>query len=443
MKAHSLLLAIAFSVECAQSLRNIVYFDQYHTTTLPPRTVTAGITHVIMAFANSSLFVGDTPGQYTPFMPVDDVRALLDEHAQVGIAIGGWGDTAGFGEGAKTDSSRKAYAKNVATMLDTHGFDFLDVDWEYPGGNGDDYKKVPNANKTDEIVTFPLLLQEIGTAIGNRTLSIAVPGLKRDMIAYTREQSTKIWNAVDFVNIMAYDLINRRDNVTKHHTDVDGSLAAVQNYLDLGLCASKINLGFAFYAKYFQTEAGVNCTATPVGCPIKKAENDDGSDAGTSGATTFETANVAPPLPPTNLTTTSDGTCGASTYFTCAGHAEAPCCSQYGFCGAADAFCGAGCQSGYGNCTDTGRTTAESFVDALKSGWTDEKAGGQWWWDEEAELFWTFETVALIQRKFKEIVTAKGLGGAFSWSLGEDSYDWSHLLAITEEVNKTEQQAAG
>lgn len=78
----------------------------------------------------------------------------------------------------------------------------LDIDWEYPGGNGDDYKKIPNSEKGSEIETFPLLLQEIRAAIGpEKILSIAVPGKGVDLIAYTPEQAPKVWETVDFVNV--------------------------------------------------------------------------------------------------------------------------------------------------------------------------------------------------------------------------------------------------
>lgn len=104
-----------------------------------------------------------------------------------------------------------------------------------------------------------------------------------------------------------------------------------------------------------------------------------------------------------------------------------------GYCGSSDAHCGTGCQSAYGTGCQ-GISTTESFANALKYGQADEVAGGQWYWDGEAELFWTFDTAALIQRKFEEIVEAKGLGGVFAWSLGEDSYNWSHITAITQGV---------
>lgn len=96
---------------------------RYHVSDLPNKTTTSGINYVITAFANSSLFASDPAGVYTPFKTVAEVRELFDDDAKVCMAIGGWGDTAGFSEGAKTQDSRKAYAKNVADTLDRLGYD--------------------------------------------------------------------------------------------------------------------------------------------------------------------------------------------------------------------------------------------------------------------------------------------------------------------------------
>ncbi len=81
----------------------------------------------------------------------------------------------------------------------------LDVDWEYPGGNGQDYKQNPNSGKVDEITNYALFLQDIKSAIGSKELSIAVPGLERDMIAFTDQQVPLISAAVDYVNVSRYD----------------------------------------------------------------------------------------------------------------------------------------------------------------------------------------------------------------------------------------------
>ncbi|CVL09314.1 related to class V chitinase [Fusarium mangiferae] len=193
-------LATAAIATVADS-RFILYYDQWHTKKLPTKSLTAGVTHVMMSFANSSLFVSQPQGEYRPFQPVEDVRALFDSNVQVCMAIGGWGDTIGFSEAAKSDKTRKNFAKNIASTVDMLGFDCVDIDWEYPGGNGDDYKSIPNKKKEYEIQSFPRLLGEVKKAIGDKELSIAVPGHSRDMIAYTSNQVPEINRAVDFVNV--------------------------------------------------------------------------------------------------------------------------------------------------------------------------------------------------------------------------------------------------
>jgi chitinase len=92
------------------------------------------------------------------------------------------------------------------------------------------------------------------------------------------------------------------------------------------------------------------------------------------------------------------------------------------------------CQPGYGNCHNV--TVLGSFSRALEHGQTDLAGGGQYYWDPEAHLFWTWDTPELIVKKYEEIVKGKGLGGIMAWSLGEDSADWSRLAALAEMLKK-------
>ncbi|GJN66620.1 chitinase 18-11 [Purpureocillium lilacinum] len=282
----STLAAVAAATSVSAAPRYVMYFDQWHLSTLPSKDVTAGVNYVITAFAGSVNF--NSGSWYQPFMPLDQVRALFDQGTKVCMAIGGWGDTSGFSTGCATDATRKTYAKNVATALNNLGYDCVDVDWEYPGGNGQDYRQTPNDKKTGEIEAYALLLAEIKAAIGDKELSIAIPGKKVDMIAFTEAEVPKIDKAVDFINVMTYDIMNRRDTVTNHHTSVEDSKATIDTYIGLGMTPSKMNLGFAFYAKWFTTSG--QCS-TPTGCQTVTLENPDGSDPGLSGATTFEREN--------------------------------------------------------------------------------------------------------------------------------------------------------
>jgi chitinase len=104
--------------------------------------------------------------------------------------------------------------------------------------------------------------------------------------------------------------------------------------------------------------------------------------------------------------------------------------------GSDDDFCQAGCLSDYGECK--GISIIDSWRRAEKDGKLDEKAGGQYYFDKEVDLFWTWDTVPMIERKFKDIVDAEHVGGVMAWSLGEDTLDFSHVKAMQEGVKERE-----
>ncbi|OJD30305.1 extracellular dihydrogeodin oxidase laccase [Diplodia corticola] len=52
----------------------------------------------------------------------------------------------------------------------------------------------------------------------------------------------------------------------------------------------------------------------------------------------------------TEGTVSQDGTCGDALGYTCEGSIFGDCCSQYGFCGQTNAYCGEGCRSDLGKC---------------------------------------------------------------------------------------------
>ncbi|KAF4967376.1 hypothetical protein FSARC_5055, partial [Fusarium sarcochroum] len=320
-----------------------------------------------MSFANSSLFAAQPAGRYEPFQSLEQVRGVFDHEVNVCLSIGGWGDNSGFDEGVKTRSSREAFARNIASTVNRFSFDCVDIDWEYPGGNGQDYRQVPNSRKTSQAKAFPKLLREIKKFIGDRELSIAVPGLERDMVAYTTSEVPHINESVDFVNVdsqsyhailnvetmsltlyqkvMTYDLMNRRDHRTTHHVSIQGAASTIDRYISLGFPVSKLVVGIPFYAKWFTTKKGHTC-AQPVGCPTELLEDlEDGSDTGKSGSVTFEAASFA--APPAKLSTTPNNTCGVGTIFKCS---EDSCCGGSGWCGSTPAHCGSGCQFSYGKC---------------------------------------------------------------------------------------------
>ncbi|KAH6971552.1 hypothetical protein BKA56DRAFT_677651 [Ilyonectria sp. MPI-CAGE-AT-0026] len=75
--------------------------------------------------------------------------------------------------------------------------------------------------------------------------------------------------------------------------------------------------------------------------------NSSGSTTATQGttktSTSSSTATGSPPI-------STDGRCGTNFGTTCIEEPDATCCSSAGWCGSESAYCGTGCQSGYGTC---------------------------------------------------------------------------------------------
>jgi GH18 family chitinase len=57
------------------------------------------------------------------FTTVDNVRSQFAEGTKVMVAIGGWGDTEGFSEAAKSEEGRRLFARNVRAMVEFTGAD--------------------------------------------------------------------------------------------------------------------------------------------------------------------------------------------------------------------------------------------------------------------------------------------------------------------------------
>jgi GH18 family chitinase len=231
-----------------------------------------------------------------------------------------------------------------------------------------------------EIEAFVLLLEDLRAAIGtDKTLSIAVPGLKRDLMAFTEDTIPRIVKEVDFINVMTYDLLNRRDTMVKHHSGVFGSLESIQTYMERGAPARKLNLGLAYYVKWAMTE---ECDPDhPLGCSTQLLEHPEtGADLGRTSAFSW--------------------------------HDTIP------------------------------KDLEPSFSRAMRNGKYFED-GSFGFWDIGEKRWWTFDTPKVIHRKFKDIVNRHKIGGVFAWGLGEDAPDFSHLSATLNALRNLKHDKTG
>ncbi|KAH6982729.1 glycoside hydrolase superfamily [Ilyonectria destructans] len=367
------LLAMVVVASKMEPLRCIMYLTGQHNV-VPDKDVVADITHVILAFMRSEIFnVDETPSEFPLFTTVEEVRSKFVPGTKVMVAIGGWGDNAGFEVAAKSDASRKRWARQVAVMVEAVGADGVDVDWEYPGGNRDDYKEIPNSEREWEIEAFVSLIEELRAALSpGKLLSIAVPGKEIDLMSFTSSTVPRIVKQADFLNIMTYDLMNRRDTVTKHHSGVTDSRDAIQRYISRGAPPHQVNLGFGYYVKWFMTQ---QCNVDdPRGCPTQPLEDPEtGADMGKTGAFSW--------------------------------HDKTP------------------------------EELVESFARAESEGNYDDD-GSYSYWDDQEWRWWSFDTVESIRHKMEDLVPQLNVGGVFAWGLGEDAPRFEHLGATIEGIRK-------
>ncbi|RYO78022.1 hypothetical protein DL766_006922 [Monosporascus sp. MC13-8B] len=177
--------------------------------------------------------------------------------------------------------------------------------------------------------------------------------------------------SVDFLKVMTYEMMNRRDTITKHHAGKVGSRESLHNYIKNGVRPDDLNLGFAFYTKFYRTERHA-CVQSPIGCSTLLMEDPrTGVDMEHTGA--FAWADDVP--------------------------AE----------------------------------MQASFYKALREGQYDNIGGGYYYWDADQDIWWSHETPSSIEDKFG-LVRELGLGGVFAWELGADGPEYSRLAALNAAV---------
>jgi GH18 family chitinase len=207
----------------------------------------------------------------------------------------------------------------------------------------------------------------------NKLLTIATPGKEIDLMAFTTTTLPRVVRAVDFINVMTYDMMNRRDTTVQHHSGIADSRDAIQRYVDRGAKPHQLNVGLGYYVKWFLTTDGCD-PSDPIGCPTLLLEDPNtGADLGRTGGFSY--------------------------------HDETP------------------------------SEVVGSFQRAQNEGiYTADGSYG--YWDKEEARWWSFDTPKVIESKMAELVGEMGLGGAFAWGLGEDAPDFDHLEATINGLNK-------
>ena len=280
--------------------RNVMYYGDWSIYSgqknfTPDKIDGSLITHLNFAFmdadANGDLITTDTWADYenpnvgfsvgtdNKYAGVLGAMVLLRQkypNMKIGVSVGGWTRSGDFPKIAASETTRKNFANNVAKFVHYYGYDFVDIDWEYPTadrdpdpeGNGVAIDKGCKGSAADT-QNYTLLLQAIRDALDSYgakdnkhyELSVAMSASPKMMAAIEYEKVLKI---VDFANMMTYDLNGAWGGFTAHQTalytnpaydegdaglSVDSCIKYLENKYGDNIDYSKIVVGVAPYTR--------------------------------------------------------------------------------------------------------------------------------------------------------------------------------------------------
>ncbi|QDS73509.1 hypothetical protein FKW77_009381 [Venturia effusa] len=248
------------------------------------------LNYLLYAFANvdnttGAVYLSDTFADVEKIFPGDiaqngtnmygclkqiNLLKRKNRNLKVLLSIGGWTFSPNFVPPMTTEAGRKNFAKTSVQLLKDHGFDGLDVDWEYPGTKqqGEDWVSLMEETRAELDAYEEVLEQKLANASCRASQKQKRPHFYLTIAAPAGPSKYSLLNLegmepyMDFVNLMAYDYSGSWDNHTGHNSNLYPSkknqvstpfntAEAVDFYLDNGIPSEKLVLGMPLYGRGF------------------------------------------------------------------------------------------------------------------------------------------------------------------------------------------------
>ncbi|KAJ2417887.1 hypothetical protein GGF41_005266, partial [Coemansia sp. RSA 2531] len=228
-------------------------------------------THVNFAFAIPTASGGLTYDNQATMPGI--VTSLHAAGTKAIISIGGWTGSGLFSSILKSTTSRTAFLGNIVSYVKTYNLDGVDIDWEYPGRQGDSCNVYDANSDTSNFLVF---LQDLRTQLDatfgshNKLLTLAVrvepfdgpSGPVKDVSAFAK--------IVDYINLMTYDIAGVWNPTTSPNAPLQFAPgqgpqfsvgSAIDSWSGAGWPTSQMNLGIPFYG--YAMAATKNMLQTP------------------------------------------------------------------------------------------------------------------------------------------------------------------------------------
>jgi chitinase len=186
------------------------------------------LTHINYSFA-----LPNANGTLRPIENTAKLQQLVSlghqNNVRVSLAIGGWnnGDDSAFEALAANAGTRTTFVNAVMSAVRQYNLDGIDMDWEYPD---------PGTSANN----YTALMQQLSTALHAEGKLLTAAVVSEGGTANGVQPA--VFNAVDWLNIMAYD-------GGSPHANFDWSVNAANFWKSRGLPKAKTVLGVPFYSR--------------------------------------------------------------------------------------------------------------------------------------------------------------------------------------------------
>jgi chitinase len=223
------------------------YYADWMKSELPASKMKfENLTHIIQAFAWPESDGSISMGSNTIYPELISAAHAAD--VKILLAFGGWGHGDGFADMTANPDARATFIDNVINLMNTYGYDGIDLDWEFP-------------ENTTEAQNLVLLAQELRSRFDQYDPPLLL-GMATNPGSWVggRMKYEDMIGSLDWFAMMGYDFHGSWTTHAGHNaplyapsTDWDGSVHDGIRYLNIArsIPKEKLLLGVPFYGKEF------------------------------------------------------------------------------------------------------------------------------------------------------------------------------------------------